>query len=144
MWLPFVGAGDDDEEPGALGSLVTALVAPVAAMLLHLALSRRRELDADDTGARLLGTGLPLARALAKIDRAARVVPMDVDPEQSAKYIVNPLAGRPLRCATLFSTHPPTDQRIARLASGTWRNLDGRAVPGSRRGATAGWTVGPV
>lgn len=123
MWLPFFGATGDDEDsgPGALGLVVTALLAPLAATILQLALSRSREYEADAAGARLLGDGRPLAQALAKLDRAARAVPMAVDPAQSAKYIVNPLTGRHVSLAGLFSTHPPVAERIARLTGGTWR-----------------------
>ena len=122
MWLPFFGAAsDDDDGPGPLGLLVTALLAPIAATVLQFALSRSREYEADAAGARLLGDGRPLASALAKLDRAARVVPMDVDPAQAAKYIVNPLTGRHVSFASLFSTHPPIPDRIARLSSGAWR-----------------------
>jgi heat shock protein HtpX len=121
MWMPFLGGGsDDDEGASPLGLLVAALLAPLAAGLLQMALSRNREFEADATGARLLGDGRPLARALAKLDRAARVVPMDVDPAQSAKYIVNPLTGRHVNFARLFMTHPSTDERIRRLVSDEW------------------------
>jgi heat shock protein HtpX len=122
MWMPFFGTGGEDEEgPSPLGVLVAALLAPVAAGLLQMALSRSREFEADATGARLLGDGRPLARGLAKLEQAARVVPMDVDPAQSAKYIVNPLTGRNINFASLFMTHPPTDERIRRLMAGDWR-----------------------
>lgn len=123
MWLPFFGASSDEDDagPGAVGLLVTALLAPIAATVLQLALSRSREYEADAAGARLLGDGVPLARALAKLDRASRVVPMDVDPAQAAKYIVNPLAGDHVSFANLFSTHPPMRDRIDRLVSGAWR-----------------------
>jgi heat shock protein HtpX len=123
MWLPFFGAASDDDDtgPGPLGLLVTALLAPLAATVLQLALSRSREYEADAAGARLLGDGAPLARALAKLDRAAVMVPMDVDPAQAAKYIVNPLTGHHVSFAALFSTHPPIRERIHRLASGDWR-----------------------
>ena len=115
-WLPLVGGGDEDDEPSPLGYLVAALLAPVAATLLQLALSRSREFAADRTGADLLGGhGAALASALAKIDRAARRTPMHVDPAQAAKYLVHPLAGRRVAFARLFSTHPPTTERIARL-----------------------------
>lgn len=124
MWLPFLGATaeDDDAGPGPVGLLVTALVAPIAATILQLALSRSREYEADAAGARLIGDGRPLASALAKLDQAARMVPMDVDPAQAAKYIVNPLTGRHISFASLFSTHPPIPERIARLTSGKWTN----------------------
>jgi heat shock protein HtpX len=121
MWLPFFGANsDDDDGPGPLGLLVTALLAPLAATILQLALSRSREYEADAVGARLLGDGRPLARALAKLDRAAHAVPMAVEPAQAAKYIVNPLTGRHVDFASLFSTHPPIAERITRLTDGWW------------------------
>ena len=121
MWMPLLGAGADDEEgPSPLGMIVAALLAPLAAGLLQMALSRSREFEADATGARLLGDGRALARALAKLEHAARVVPMDIDPAQSAKYIVNPLTGRHVDFARLFMTHPSTDERIRRLVSGEW------------------------
>ena len=114
-WLPFLGASDDDEDPGLLATLVTALIAPVAAALLQLALSRSREFEADRTGAALLGDGHALASALAKIEQVARHTPMHVEPAQASKYIVNPLTGRGGSLSVLFMTHPPTAERIARL-----------------------------
>ena len=113
-FLPFLGNSDDDEQPGLLATLIAVLVAPVAAALLQLALSRSREFEADRTGAELLGSGHALASALAKIDRVARRVPMPVEPAQASKYLVNPLTGAGGWTA-LFSTHPPVEQRIARL-----------------------------
>lgn len=113
-FLPFLGSSDDDDQPGPLATLVAVLVAPLAAALLQLALSRGREFEADRAGAALLGDGYALASALAKIDRAARRVPMPVQPAQATKYLVNPLTGVG-GVAALFSTHPPVEQRIARL-----------------------------
>jgi heat shock protein HtpX len=95
-----------------IGMLAMMVLAPVAAMLLQLALSRSRELEADRSGADLLGTGEPLARALAKIEGTARQVPMAIDPAHASAYIVNPLTGQRANLAHLFSTHPPTDERI--------------------------------
>jgi len=86
-----------------------------------MALSRSRAFEADRSGARLIHDGEPLARALAKLDAAARRIPMDVDPAQATKYIVNPLTGRKVQFANLFTTHPPTEERIARLRSGQWQ-----------------------
>lgn len=114
LWMPLF-ATDDDAQPSPIGLLVAALLAPLAAGLLQLAVSRAREYDADDTGAQLIGDGTPLARALLKIDAAAHRQPMAVDPAQATAYIVNPLTGRRVRFAALFSTHPPTEQRVARL-----------------------------
>ena len=112
--LPFFSASDDEEDPGPLATMVTVLVAPIAAALLQLALSRSREFEADRTGAQLVGDGAALASALAKIDRVARRVPMRVEPAQASKYLVHPLTGRGA-WTSLFMTHPPVDQRIARL-----------------------------
>jgi heat shock protein HtpX len=115
-WLPFVGNTEDDEAPSPLAAIAAVLVAPFAALLLQLALSRSREFEADATGARLSGDGRSLATALARIERGAQRVPMAVQPAQASKYIVNPLAGFPARSlSTLFMTHPPTAERIARL-----------------------------
>lgn len=113
-WLPLLGS-DDEEEPNPLGLLLAALLAPFAALLLQLALSRTREYDADRTGAALIGDGRALASALAKIDAAARRTPMLVEPAQASKYVINPLTGRSTALAALFSTHPPARKRIARL-----------------------------
>jgi len=87
----------------------------VAAMFLQMALSRSREFEADRSGALLLGTGEPLARALEKIEAGAKKIPMDVNPAQAQAYIVNPLTGRQMNFAKMFMTHPPTEERIARL-----------------------------
>jgi heat shock protein HtpX len=116
-WLPLFGS-DDEDEPSPLGLLVAALLAPLAATLLQLALSRGREFEADRTGAALIGDGGALASALVKIDGAARRTPMHIDPAQAGKYLVNPLTGRSVALASLFSTHPPTRDRIARLVNG--------------------------
>jgi len=119
-WLPFFGSSDEEEETGPLATLVAILVAPIAAGLLQLALSRSREFEADRTGAALLGDGHPLASALAKIDHAARYVPMPVEPSQAPKYFINPLRGGG-GLSALFLTHPPTEERIARLIGRTVR-----------------------
>jgi heat shock protein HtpX len=99
--------------PISLVALV--ILAPIAAMVMQLAVSRSREYQADWSGAELIGTGEPLARALRKIEAAAQRIPMNIDPAHATAYIVNPLTGRNVSFASLFSTHPPTDQRIARL-----------------------------
>lgn len=113
-WLPLLGA-DDEEEPGPLGLLLAALLAPLAATVLQLALSRSREYEADRTGATLLGDGRALASALARIEAVARRRPMHVEPAQASKYLVNPLTGRSLALSGLFSTHPPVQARVERL-----------------------------
>ncbi len=113
--------GDDDEGGNPIGMLLVAILAPMAAGLLQMALSRSREFEADRTGARLIGDGEPLARALLKLEEGARRIPMNVQPAQAQKYIVNPLTGRRVQFANLFTTHPSTEQRVARLRAGEWR-----------------------
>jgi heat shock protein HtpX len=106
--------GDERDNPlGAIGALATIIIAPLAATLLQLAVSRQREYLADATAARMLGTGEPLAEALETLERGRQVVPMQVNPATSSLYIVNPL--KAVGVATLFSTHPPIEERIARL-----------------------------
>ncbi|MGI8808685.1 MAG: zinc metalloprotease HtpX [Acidimicrobiales bacterium] len=122
MWgAMFGGGGGDDDNPNPLAMLALALLAPLAAAVIQMALSRSREFEADRTGARLIGDGEPLARALAKLEQGARAIPMAVDPAQASKFIVNPLTGRRVQFANLFSTHPPLEDRIARLRRGEWR-----------------------
>ncbi len=116
MWgAMFTGGGGDRDNGNIFGVLAMAILAPVAAGLIQMALSRSREFEADRSGAELLGDGEPLARALEKIDAYARQVPMNVDPAQATAYIINPLSGRKVNFANLFTTHPPTEERIARL-----------------------------
>ena len=124
MWGALFGGGgrDDDNNANPLALLAFTLLAPVAAMVIQMALSRSREYEADRTGARLIGDGEPLARALAKLEQGAKAIPMDVDPAQASKYIVNPLTGRRVQFANLFTTHPPLEDRIARLRQGEWRS----------------------
>ena len=107
------GGRDRDDNGGIVGLLLTAILAPIAAMLIQMAISRSREYQADASGARTLGNPLGLASALAKLSRANEIAPMDVRPETAHLFIVNPLSGRSL--ANLFSTHPPIEERIARL-----------------------------
>ncbi|MDQ4133907.1 MAG: zinc metalloprotease HtpX [Actinomycetota bacterium] len=120
MWGAMFGGGDDEGGGNIIGVLAFSLLAPIAAGLLQMALSRSREYEADRSGAKLLGDGEPLARALAKLEQGARAIPMAVDPSQASKYIVNPFSGRKVQFAHLFSTHPPLDDRIARLRSREW------------------------
>jgi heat shock protein HtpX len=119
MWGAMFGGGDRDREGGGgiFGLLAVSLLAPVAAGVLQMALSRSRELEADRTGAALIGDGEPLARALLKLEQGARRIPMEVRPEQAQAYIVNPLTGRDVQFANLFRSHPPTEERVARLRS---------------------------
>jgi heat shock protein HtpX len=114
----FGGSDEEDSPLGLLGTLAAIIVAPIAAMLLQLAVSRQREYLADATGAQLLGHAGPLADALATLERGAQAMPMQVNPATASLYAVNPLPRRGL--ATLFMTHPPLAERIRRL-----RALDG-------------------
>jgi len=111
----FFGGGDDDDNNplGILGVLVAVIVAPLAAMILQLAVSRQREYLADATAAQYIGEGRPLAEALQTLQRGVEAVPMNVNPATEPLYIANPLSGRGM--AALFSTHPPMDERIRRL-----------------------------
>jgi heat shock protein HtpX len=111
----FGGGDDDDGGVNPIALILMMVLAPLGAMLLQAAISRSREFEADRSGAHLLGDGEPLARALEKIDTYARRIPADVNPAQASLYIVNPLTGRKVNFAGLFSTHPPTEERIARL-----------------------------
>ena len=121
MWGAMFGGGrDDDEGANPIALLAMAILAPMAAGLLQMALSRSREFEADRTGARLIGDGEALARALLKLEEAAKRIPMNVQPAQAQKYIVNPLTGRKMSFANLFTTHPSTADRVARLRSGEW------------------------
>jgi heat shock protein HtpX len=90
-----------------------AVLAPIAAMLVQMAVSRSREYQADASGARYAGKTWGLAKALEKLQMAQQVVPMEANPATAHLFIVNPLSGRTLM--TLFSTHPPLEERIARL-----------------------------
>ena len=117
QWGAILGAGRSDDEEGGggvIGSLVMAIVAPIAAMLIQMAVSRSREYLADETGARICDRPLALANALRKLHNASRMIPMrDARPATAHMFIVNPLTGGSLM--SLFSTHPPMEERIARL-----------------------------
>jgi heat shock protein HtpX len=118
QWSAFLGGGrsDDDEGAGSVaGSLFMAFLAPIAAMLVQMAVSRAREYEADATGARIVGRPDGLARALGKLHMASQAVPMHANPATAHMFIVNPLTGGSL--LTLFSTHPPIEDRIARLSA---------------------------
>jgi heat shock protein HtpX len=108
------GRRDRDQGGNPLAALVVMIVAPLAAMLIQLAVSRSREYGADASGARLVGYPDGLARALAKLRDASERIPMhNVEPATAHLFIVNPLSGQAL--GRLFSTHPPLEERIARL-----------------------------
>jgi heat shock protein HtpX len=111
----FGGRSQDDEEGGSnpLVMILFAILAPIAAMLVQFAVSRSREFQADASGARLAGRTYGLAKALEKIEVASRVEPLPATPATAHLFIVNPLSGESF--TRLFSTHPPTEERIARL-----------------------------
>ena len=111
----WFGGRRDDEEGGGnpIVVLLALIFAPIAAMLIQLAISRGRELGADETGARATGNPLALASALEKLEATRQVVPMRVNPSAAHLFIVNPLSRQGF--ATLFSTHPSTEERVRRL-----------------------------
>lgn len=117
QWSAIFGTGRNNDEEGGgslLGSLALAIIAPMAAMLIQMAISRSREYSADASGARICGKPLALASALRKLHQASTLLPMrEATPATSHLFIVNPLTGGSL--GRLFSTHPPMDERIARL-----------------------------
>jgi heat shock protein HtpX len=117
MWGAIFGGGGNRDDNGGniFGMLAMVILAPIAAGLLQMALSRSREYEADRSGAELIGTGEPLASALLKIESYAKQVPMDVDPAHATAYIINPFSGRKVSFANLYSSHPPTADRVARL-----------------------------
>jgi heat shock protein HtpX len=110
----FGGGSDRDRRGGGVFSaLAMMILAPIAAMLIQMAISRSREYEADATGAHFTGNPHALASALAKIDRYAHQIPMVASPSTAHLYIIQPLLG--MNFGSLFSTHPPTAERIARL-----------------------------
>ncbi len=112
----FGGVSRDEDEGGAggiIGLILMAVLAPIAATLIQMAISRSREYLADDGGARISGKPYGLAGALDKLQRASQAIPMAANPSTAHLFIVNPLTGGSFRA--LFSTHPPIEERIARL-----------------------------
>jgi heat shock protein HtpX len=118
QWAAIFGGGrsSEDDEGGAagiVGVLILAIVAPLAAMLIQMAISRAREYQADATGAQISRKPWALANALEKLERAATALPLDANPATAHLFIVNPLRG--MSILNLFSTHPPIEERVARL-----------------------------
>jgi len=111
----FFGGGRDRENDGggALGALVTMIVAPIAAMLIQMWISRTREYQADQSGAAIVGSPHGLASALRKLDAYSKRLPMDASPSTAHMFIVHPFSGSAL--LNMFSTHPPIQKRIERL-----------------------------
>jgi heat shock protein HtpX len=121
-WGAILGTASRDREDhagGVIGLIAVAILAPFAAMLIQMAISRSREFEADASAARILGTGEPLARALEKLEFAAQRYPLPANPQTAHMFIVNPLRGDFF--LRLFSTHPPVEERIRRLRSMEWR-----------------------
>ncbi|MDA8124745.1 MAG: zinc metalloprotease HtpX [Deltaproteobacteria bacterium] len=119
QWAAMFGGGRSDDEEGGgsniVGLILMAILAPLAATLIQMAISRSREYLADAGGAKISGKPYGLANALGKLSQASQAIPMATSPSTAHMYIVNPLTGRSLM--NLFSTHPPIEERIARLKS---------------------------
>jgi heat shock protein HtpX len=142
-WAAFFGGGARDDEDGGglgpLGLIAMSILAPVAAMLIQMAISRSREYQADATGAKIPGRPRGLASALEKLGAYSRRLPFEASPSTAHMFIVNPLSGSSLM--NLFSTHPPLEERIARLrgnpaATASEAKKEGNAA---RRAAEAQW-----
>jgi heat shock protein HtpX len=117
QWGAIFGGGrsDDDEKGGIVGLIVMAIIAPVAASIIQMAISRSREYLADASGADITKNPYGLAAALDKLSKASQIIPMNANPSTAHLFIVNPLSGKAFM--NLFSTHPPLEDRIARLRS---------------------------
>lgn len=109
-----MGRDSDNRSAGALG-IVAALLLPIAASLIQLAISRQREFGADASGAQIMGTGKPLAKALLEIHNSTKRNPLQTNPAFSSLYIDNPMGGIGGTLMKLFSTHPPVEERVKRL-----------------------------
>ena len=115
QWAMIFGGGDDDEGGNPFVAIVMMIVAPIAAMLIQMAISRSREYTADSGGAEIAGNPRHLASALKKLHMASQKVPMKAEPATAHMFIVSPLSGKSM--SKLFSTHPPMEERVARLES---------------------------
>ncbi len=115
QWGAMFGGGrsDDDEGGGMFGLILMAILAPIAAMLVQMAISRSREFGADAAGAHISGNPLSLARALQKLELGSQQIPLNANAATAHMFIVNPLTGGGLM--SLFSTHPPIPERVNRL-----------------------------
>ena len=114
-YLLLFGGGRDEEGGHPYAQLGLALLAPIGAMLIQFAISRQREFEADRVGAQILGRPLPLANALRRLDALAHRIPMEVAPAAAPLAQANPLAASGGGVVRLFRTHPPTEERVARL-----------------------------
>jgi heat shock protein HtpX len=126
--LLFGGGRDREEGGSAFGGLFALIVAPIAATLVQLGISRSREFLADERGAQLSGDPEALASALRKLEHGVEQVPAAVEPATASLFIVNPLAASGRSLLRLFSTHPPTDERVARLLEMAGKPEFGRRV----------------
>jgi len=118
QWAAIFGGGsssDDDDHGGIIGLIAMAIIAPIAATVIQMTISRSREYLADAGAAGITKNPYGLAAALEKLTRASQIVPMDANPSTAHMFIVNPLSGKAFM--NLFSTHPPLEERIARLRS---------------------------
>jgi len=120
MFGAMFGGGDRNRNSNPFGAIAVAILAPVAAGAIQMAISRSREFQADRTAARMINDGEPLARALEKLHSSSLRIPSTVPEAQASHYIINPLAGRQTQFKNLFTTHPPAEDRIAKLRSGEW------------------------
>ncbi|PJB32869.1 MAG: protease HtpX [Deltaproteobacteria bacterium CG_4_9_14_3_um_filter_65_9] len=133
QWSMIFGGRSNDREGGhPILGIVMMIVAPIAALLVQMAISRTREFQADRIGAEILGSPVPLANALAKLEQSSKRIPMQAEPATAHMFIVNPLTGKDF--ASLFSTHPPTEKRIAALM----------ALAGTQRPAVQGEQAGSI
>ena len=141
-WSAIFGGGSRDDEGGGagfIGLIAMSIIAPMAAMIIQMAISRSREYLADATGAGFSGNPEGLARALEKLGAYSKQQPLDANPSTAHMFIVNPLSGRSLM--SLFSTHPPLEERIARLR-GTLPSATNKVESGGDRrtaNAKAAW-----
>jgi heat shock protein HtpX len=115
MWGAIFGGGRDDGDSNPIAAIAMMILAPIAASLVQMAISRQREFKADAVGAEICGRPLALAGALTKLDSYARRIPMNVSPAAAPVAQVNPLAAHGGGMASLFATHPPTERRVAAL-----------------------------
>ena len=113
FWFGGAGGRDDDNRGGAFGAIAMLIFAPIAAMLIQMAISRSREYDADAASAKYVGSPYPLIGGLQKLETWSKRIPMDASPATAHMFIIKPFTGQSIM--RLFSTHPSTEDRIARL-----------------------------